>query len=231
LETLLDRSGEPGARYRVVGVLSTDPDSEGHAAARGRGVPVRVNDFEAFTEERNGGRADLEDRAAYDRRTLAMLEPLGPRILVLCGYLLIVTRPILSAFPGLILNVHDADLRLRAPSGGPRYPGLRATLDALRAGEVETRSTVHVVTADVDAGPPLAVSRAYPVPPVVERAREWGDERILKACAYAHREWMMRDSWGSLLDGGLETLVAWMRCRQQAEREAAGPAVAAGRTR
>jgi hypothetical protein len=57
---------------------------------------------------------------------------------------------------------------------------------------------VHVVTADVDAGPVVAVSRDYPVSPLIRDALRWNAGDIVRAYAYAHREWMMRDSWGDL---------------------------------
>ena len=66
------------------------------------------------------------------------------------------------------------------------------------AGERFTRSSAHVVTADVDAGPVVAVSRDYPVSPLIRDALRWNAGDIVRAYAYAHREWMMRDSWGDL---------------------------------
>jgi methionyl-tRNA formyltransferase len=98
----------------------------------------------------------------------------------------------LSAFPDRIFNIHDADVSQR------RFPGLHATRDAIVAGERATRSSAHIVTADVDAGPIVAVSREYPVAPLVRDALRWKAADIVRAYAYAHREWMMRDCWGEL---------------------------------
>jgi folate-dependent phosphoribosylglycinamide formyltransferase PurN len=67
------------------------------------------------------------------------------------------------------------------------------------AGEPETRSTVHLVTPEVDVGPLLVRSWAFPTHPLVAAARAWGAADILKAYAYAQREWMMRAAWGRLL--------------------------------
>lgn len=218
LDELLRRSRRGGARYRIVGVIASEPGGEGLAAARRRDVPARLHPVASFTRRRGGRRSDLALRPAYDRATLELLAPLRPDALMFCGYLLIASEPLLGAYPGRILNVHDADLRLRDDRGGPRYPGLRATLDALRAGEPETRSTVHLVTETVDGGLPLAVSRPYPVPAEAESARRRGDRSGLRACAYRQREWMMDDCWGPLMDRGLRTLAAWMRCRATAGR-------------
>ena len=129
------------------------------------------------------------DRKAFDAETAALLR--GCDVVVLLGYLFIITEPLLSAFPGRIFNVHDSDL--------PRYPGLHATRDAILAGERETRSSVHVVTAEVDAGPVVARSEAFPVAPFVHDAVAAGQNDIVRAYAYAHREWMIRSRWGALV--------------------------------
>jgi len=121
----------------------------------------------------------------------------GVDVVLLLGYIYIVREPLLSAFP--ILNIHDSDLRITRPNGERRYIGLRSTRDAILAGEKETRSTLHVVTEKLDGGPIVSVSRAYPVAPFVHDAAAAGHTDIVKAYAYAQREWMMRDSWGEML--------------------------------
>lgn len=128
------------------------------------------------------------DRKVFDAETAAMLR--GCDVIVLLGYLFVITEPLLSAFPDRILNVHDSDL--------PRYPGLHATRDAIYAGECATRSSVHIVTADLDAGPVIARSDAFPVAPFIHDAVAAGQHDIVRAYAYAHREWMMRSTWGAL---------------------------------
>lgn len=67
------------------------------------------------------------------------------------------------------------------------------------AGERWTRSTVHLVTEAVDGGPSLIKSWAFPTHTMINDARRWGATDILKAFAYAQREWMMRAAWGPLL--------------------------------
>ena len=119
----------------------------------------------------------------------------------------------LEAFDGRIINVHHSDLLRRTPEGRARYPGLRAVRDAIRAGERETRATAHVVTAQLDEGPVLVQSSAYPVPPVAAWAREREDWDLLKAVVWAHQEWMLRDAWGPLLAGALEMAHALVRPR------------------
>jgi folate-dependent phosphoribosylglycinamide formyltransferase PurN len=144
------------------------------------------------------------DRKDFDAETAAMLRPFDIDAVVLLGYLFIITDPLLSAFPGQIINIHDADLTLRNAGGGPRYPGLHATRDAIIAGERETRSCAHLVTPQLDAGPVIARSEAFPVAPFVHEAVARGENDIVRAYSFAQREWMMRSSWGALAAEALE---------------------------
>ena len=136
-------------------------------------------------------------RRDYDTDTASILTALGVDAVILLGYLYILTEPMLSAFPDRIFNIHDADVSQR------RYPGLHATRDAIFAGERSTRSSAHIVTAEVDAGPVVAVSRDYPVSPLVRDALRWNAADMLRAYAFAQREWMMRDCWGELAASAL----------------------------
>lgn len=139
------------------------------------------------------------ERAPFDAETAAMFHRFHVDAVVCLGYLYVITEPLLAAFPDRILNVHDSDL--------PRYPGLHATRDAIYAGERETRSSVHLVTPQLDGGPVLARSEAFPVAPFVHEAVARGEHDIVRAYAYAQREWMMRSTWGALAADALERLV------------------------
>jgi len=118
---------------------------------------------------------DLVAREEYDAETARYLKIFGADLVVLSCYLRILTRPMIEAFPERIINLHDSDL--------PKYVGLHATRDAIRAGERETRATAHWVTEEVDAGPVLLRSEVFPV---------LGDAR-------AHRELVIRSAWGPLM--------------------------------
>jgi len=188
-----------GRDYEIVALATSDPDSGTALRAERAGVHVIRHDIHAFCAERGRESKDLEVRRAYDQKTLELLSPHDPELIVLSGYLYVLTRPPLEAFENRIVNVHDADLLRLAPDGKPLYRGLHATRDAIFAGEPETRLTAHIVTEEVDVGPPLVRSWPFPVHPLVEDARSWDAEEILKSYAYAHREWMMGAAWGALL--------------------------------
>lgn len=139
------------------------------------------------------------DRKSFDAETADLLRRFDVDAVLLLGYLYVITEPLLAAYPDRILNVHDSDL--------PRYPGLHATRDAIYAGERETRSSVHLVTPQLDAGPVIARSKAFPVAPFVHEAVARGEHDIVRAYAYAQREWMMRSTWGTLAATALEQVV------------------------
>lgn len=195
LAYLLDNDPNRGTVYEVEGGLSTDPAGAASALLRSAGVPSIVHDIRRFYEERGARRADLRVRRAFDARTRELVASWRLDVLVLTGYLHIVTAPLLDAYPQSVISVHDGDL--------PAYPGLHATRDAVRAGAPATYCTVHLVTADVDAGPVLLRSAPYPV-----EGRHH----------YLQREWMMREAWGPLISQALTVL---------ARPAATGPAVPA----
>lgn len=160
-------------------------------------VPVIAHPIRSFCDERRAPLRDGAVRRQYDAVTAKMLGTLGIDTVVLLGYLYLVTDPLLAAFPDRVLNVHD---------GSPDYPGLHATRDAIAAGARDTHSIVHVVTSELDAGPVLARGKRFPVPSFVADAVLAGEGDIVRAYAYAHREWMMRSSWGDLVVRALEEI-------------------------
>ena len=220
LRTLL--AATPADGFNVVAVVASDPASTALLETSDAGVTCLVHDIRAHYAGRGKRLGDLTVRAEYDAATAQMLHGFHPDVVVACGYLHLLTTPMLAAFPDRIVSVHDADLALKDQDGLPRYRGLHATLDAVRAGERETRSTVHIVREALDTGPGLVVSHAFPVYiDLVQAARACSAMDILKAYAYAQREWMMRAAWGALLhaalvtfaDGGVEVMgtTAWVR--------------------
>jgi phosphoribosylglycinamide formyltransferase 1 len=183
------RHPDHGTMYDVACVVTT------HDAPAIDNVPLIHHSPRAF-----------DVRSEFDAITAETLQQFDVDVVVLLGYLYILTAPMLEAFEGRILNLHDADLTLLGSDGRRRYPGLHATRDAILAGERETRSTLHVVTAEVDAGPILAVSDAFEVAPLVRDALALGALDMIRAYSYAHREWMMRRAWGPMVVAELEKL-------------------------
>jgi folate-dependent phosphoribosylglycinamide formyltransferase PurN len=208
LEYLLDDDPARGPVYDLVSLITTDPRCVDLARAGAARIPAYVHDIARHYRAAAVRPSDLSARRAFDAATLRLLRPAAPDVILLCGYLHVVTDPLLAAFDARIINVHDSDLARRDSAGRPLYRGLHATRDAVCAGEPETRSTVHVVTADVDCGPVLVRSRAFPVHELVRDARAWTATEILRAYAFAQREWMMRGCWGRIVSRAIQRFAA-----------------------
>ena len=143
-------------------------------------------------------------RARVRRRPASLLR--GADAVVLLGYLYVITEPLLAAFPGRILNIHDADLHARAtPHGGPRYPGLHATRDAIVAGErgdAQQRRTLVTPTSTAGPGVVARGSRRFPSRRSSTSRGAAASTTSSARYAYAQREWMMRSTWGAWRTAG-----------------------------
>ena len=137
---------------RPVLVASNDPAAAGLARAAELGVPVAAVDHRPFGK----------DRAAFEAALLEPLLAVKPDIVCLAGFMRVLTPGFVSRFEGRMLNIH--------PSLLPKYPGLHTHARALAAGDSEGGCTVHLVTAELDAGPILGQGRV-PVLPGDDEAR------------------------------------------------------------
>ena len=140
MRTLIERSRDLAAPYTVTQVFSDQPDAAGLELARGLGVPAQ-----ALTG------AQSMDRAAYDRSLAAAIEGCSPSLIVLAGFMRILSAQFVTEFAGRILNIH--------PSLLPKFPGLHTHRRALEAHEAQHGATVHFVTAELDGGPRIIQAR------------------------------------------------------------------------
>lgn len=149
LQAILDTvHGDDG--IAVVGVASDKPGARALERAEAAGVPTAV-----FP----GG--DYADRAARDDALAGWLEEERADLVVLAGYMQLLSPGFIARFTGRIINVHPALL--------PSFPGLDAIGQALEYGVKITGVTVHFVDEGVDSGPVL-LQRPLPVPASGERA-------------------------------------------------------------
>ena len=139
LQALLD-AGLP-----VSAVISNRPDAAGLRMAADRGVATRVVDHRGFPA-----------RAAFDAALADEIERHAPRLVVLAGFMRVLTPEFVGRFDGRLMNIH--------PSLLPAFPGLDTHERALQAGVKLHGCTVHFVTADLDAGP-IVIQAAVPVLP------------------------------------------------------------------
>jgi phosphoribosylglycinamide formyltransferase-1 len=131
LQALLD---DPEVGPHVVLVVSDRADAYGLERARARDVDAAVLAPSSFP-----------DRAAHDAAVLDTLREHDVDVVVLAGYLRLVSKAVLDAYPNRILNVHPALL--------PSFPGTQGVADALAYGVKVTGVTVHVVDEGLDTGP------------------------------------------------------------------------------
>jgi phosphoribosylglycinamide formyltransferase-1 len=111
--------------------------------------------------------ADYDDRATRDAAMAEWLRARDVRLVVLAGYMHLLTPAFLDRFPGAVVNVH--------PSLLPQFPGAHAVEEQLRAGVHESGATVHIVDEGVDSGPVLAQER---IPVLPDDTAETLHERI-----------------------------------------------------
>ena len=199
-----------GKRWNLVAALAGEEDFDGADLARlqSAGIPVVRHSVREFHRGRGARLSDLSVRADNDAVIAAKLAPFRPDLCLFSGYLHVATAPLLELTGRRAINIHGSDLTRQGPDGRPMYPGLRAVADAIFCGESETRATAHWVTDEIDAGPVIARSRAYPVAPLVTDLLARGDRKGVKAYAFAHQEWMLHDAWGPLWQSVLRLVAA-----------------------
>ncbi len=157
-----------GKTYTIVAGISDTPDASGIAYVRDElGIETKVFNLREFYREHKVPMTNLAVRDAYYEKIVAVLLPLQPDLIMLSGFMAIITPALLMPFAHRIINVHPADLRITELCGEhrhrPRYAGAHAVEKALASGEQRLRSTIHFVITDVDCGRIICVSDPYPV--------------------------------------------------------------------
>lgn len=143
-------------------VFSNKPDAFGLERAEKAGIPT------ACIQHGN-----YPDRESFDRAVIAELDGFEPELLILAGFMRILSPAFVEHYEGRILNVHPALL--------PKYPGLNTHQRALDAGDEWHGSTVHFVTEELDGGPRILQGRLRVDP------TESADELQTRVQAVEHR--------------------------------------------
>jgi phosphoribosylglycinamide formyltransferase 1 len=133
LQALLDQLHAPGGPIEIVGVASSRAEAPGLRRAQAAGVESAVFPI-----------ANHADRADRDRALGDWLDSLEVQLIVLAGFMELLTPELIGRFAGRIVNVH--------PSLLPAFPGLRAIEQAIEQGVKVTGVTVHFVDEGVDSG-------------------------------------------------------------------------------
>jgi phosphoribosylglycinamide formyltransferase-1 len=130
---------------RVAAVISNKPDAGGLAFAASRGIPTAVVANKEFAT-----------REAFDAALQDAIDRFAPDLVVLAGFMRILTAPFVEHYAGRMLNIH--------PSLLPLFPGLHTHEAVLAAGHAEHGASVHFVTAELDHGPVVAQARIPVLP-------------------------------------------------------------------
>ncbi len=126
-------------------VISNRADAAGLIFAQQQGIVTEVVDHKEFTT-----------RETFDRALIACIDHYSPDLLVLAGFMRILTPEFVTHYEGRLINIH--------PSLLPKYKGLHTHARVLAAGETEHGATVHFVTAELDAGPTILQARVPVLP-------------------------------------------------------------------
>ncbi len=145
LQAILDAAARGELPVEVRAVISNRPDAKGLARAQQAGIPTVVVDHTAFAS-----------RQDYDRALMAQIDRFAPKLVVLAGFMRLLTDEFTSHYAGRMLNIH--------PSLLPAYKGLHTHRRALEDGAGEHGASVHFVTAELDGGPVIVQARV-PVHP------------------------------------------------------------------
>ena len=145
MEAIVKTAQKDAWPAKIAAVISNRPDASGLDFARSHGIPTAVLDHKKF-----------KDRAEFDHQLVQLIDSYAPDLVVLAGFMRILTGDFVSHYEGKLLNIH--------PSLLPLFPGLHTHEQALAAGVSEHGATVHFVTEALDHGP-MVIQASVPVLP------------------------------------------------------------------
>jgi phosphoribosylglycinamide formyltransferase-1 len=158
LQALIDASRQPGYPAEIVVVISNKADAFGLVRAKNAGVSAHVVNHK-----------DYASRVAFDESVHTILQQHGVELVCLAGFMRLLGPQFVDRWRDRLLNIH--------PSLLPDFKGAHAVADALKAGAKKSGCTVHLVVAEVDAGPIILQAE---VPVLVDDTEDALHQRIHK---------------------------------------------------
>lgn len=143
----------------ISAVISDRPGAYGLMRASNAHIPTHIIDYKQFS-----------DRTAFDTALMRQIDAYQPNLIVLAGFMRILTPQFVQHYLGKMINIH--------PSLLPKYQGLNTHRRALEAGEVEHGASVHYVTPELDSGPVILQAR---VPVLASDTAETLQQRVHQA--------------------------------------------------
>jgi len=170
LQSFIDRSASGEIDLDLSVVFSNRANAYGLTRARNAGIATACL-----------AHGDFADRESFDRAVAALLDEYQPDLLILAGFMRILSPWFVDHFKGRVLNIHPALL--------PAYPGLDTHQRVLDAGEKWHGSTVHFVTEKLDGGPCILQGR------LAVDAAESADELCARVQAIEHKIYPQAANW------------------------------------
>ena len=189
LQALIDSDDVKASPATIRAVISNRADAYGLQRAKDAGIDTRVLDHKAF-----------EGREAFDAALIEVIDTFKPHLVILAGFMRILSADFVRHYQGRLLNIH--------PSLLPKYKGLHTHQRALDAGDREHGCSVHFVTEELDGGP-LVVQAVIPVesddsPHSLAQRVHTQEHRIYPLAVRWFAEGRLSlDEQGALLDGQL----------------------------
>ncbi|WLS80000.1 phosphoribosylglycinamide formyltransferase [Erwinia pyri] len=185
LQAILDACEQGQIRGSVAAVFSNKSQAYGLTRAREAGVPAHALAASQFA-----------DREAFDNQLMLEIDAYAPDLVVLAGYMRILSPAFVQHYAGRMLNIH--------PSLLPKYPGLHTHRQAIENGDEEHGTSVHFVTEQLDGGPVILQAK---VPVFAEDGEEDVTARVQHQ---EHAIYPLVVSW--FVDGRLEMRdnAAWL---------------------
>nr|WP_314559614.1 phosphoribosylglycinamide formyltransferase [uncultured Pseudomonas sp.] len=189
LQALIDSTRTGDSPVRIAAVISNRSDAYGLQRARDAGIATHSLDHKAF-----------EGREAFDSALIELIDAFNPKLVILAGFMRILSADFVRHYEGRLLNIH--------PSLLPKYKGMHTHQRALDAGDSEHGCSVHFVTEELDGGP-LVVQAVVPV-----ESDDSAQSLAQRVHAQEHRIYPLAVRWfaegrlilgdqGALLDGQL----------------------------
>jgi len=134
LQAIIDAIAKGQILAEIMAVISNQPEAYGLQRARSADIPSEVLSY-----------ADYNDREKYDQALMNCIDRYQPDLIVLAGFMRILSDGFVNHYLGRMINIH--------PSLLPKYKGLHTHRRVLQAGDSEHGATVHFVTPELDSGP------------------------------------------------------------------------------
>ncbi len=140
LQAIIDDISQQKINARISAVIANQESAFGLVRAKNAGIPAIFIDHKSFAS-----------REEYDAKLASCIEELSPNLIVLAGFMRILTPAFVERFSGRMLNIH--------PSLLPKYKGLNTHQRAIDANDKEHGASVHFVTPELDGGPVVLQSK------------------------------------------------------------------------